>query len=52
MNDDITQRLARMESKLTQLMLHMGLDPTVRKYDTPRLVNSPQVWRKRDGHLS
>lgn len=45
MDDEDKLRLARIESKLSQLMLHMGLDPAVRKYDAPRLDGSPKVWR-------
>lgn len=44
MNDnDVTNRLKRIESRLAQLMLHMGLDPAVRTYSTPRVMS--QVWR-------
>lgn len=32
----LEERLIRLESRLSQLMLHMGLDPQVRLYDTPR----------------
>ena len=31
----IETRLARMEARECQLMYHMGLDPKVRKYDSP-----------------
>lgn len=33
MNNDIEKRLARIESRLVQLMLHMGIDPNERKYE-------------------
>jgi hypothetical protein len=34
MRDDIEKRLARIESRLVQLMLHMGIDPNERKYES------------------
>jgi hypothetical protein len=37
---DIKDRQIRMETRLVQLMLHMGLDPNVRQYDRPRTVLS------------
>ena len=53
--DQLSERLIRIESRLAQLMLHMGLDPQLRKYDVPRVDPGtpelkegwPQVWRKR-----
>lgn len=44
---EIASRLARIESRLVQLMYHMGLDPAVDKLLKPRVT--PQVWRKREG---
>lgn len=32
----LDQRMARIESRLCQLMFHLGLDPNVRMYDEPR----------------
>lgn len=32
----IEERLVRIESRLVQLMYHLGLDPHVRTYDAPR----------------
>jgi hypothetical protein len=38
-------RTKRMETRLAQLMMHMGLDPAVRVYDVPRAMPpGPQVW--------
>lgn len=34
MSNDIEKRLARIESRLVQLMLHMGIDPNERKYES------------------
>ena len=48
---DLASRMSRIESKLSQLMLHMGLDPAVRKYDTPRLAPYPDVWRLRSKEM-
>lgn len=45
MDDELMTRLKRIESKLSQLMLHVGLDPAVRMYDSPPLERKPQVWR-------
>jgi hypothetical protein len=33
MNSEIDNRLARIESRLVQLMLHMGLNPYEKQYD-------------------
>lgn len=40
---EILDRMIRIESRLVQLMLHVGLDPSAKRYDTPRIT--PQVWR-------
>lgn len=32
----LDQRMSRIESRLCQLMFHLGLDPNVRQYDEPR----------------
>lgn len=36
--EHLDSRLARIESRLCQLMYHLGLDPNVRMYDEPRDV--------------
>jgi hypothetical protein len=51
--DEILKRLARIEARLCQLMLHVGLDPQERVYDEPRPVEQrnqemARVWRQRD----
>lgn len=35
---EILERLVRTEARLSQLMLHFGLDPSIRLYDSPRRV--------------
>ena len=32
-SEPIEQRLARIESRLVQIMLHLGIDPYVKTYD-------------------
>ena len=34
--EQLVERMARMESRLCQLMFHLGLDPAQRLYDEPR----------------
>ena len=34
MPHDLEKRMTRMESRLVQLMIHLGLDPYERTYDT------------------
>lgn len=36
--DQLDARMARVESRLCQLMYHLGLDPNVRMYDEPRVM--------------
>jgi hypothetical protein len=40
-------RLARVESKLTQLMIHMGLDPSRKVYDNLTTLTQPKVHDER-----
>lgn len=35
-------RLARIETRLVQLMLHMGLNPYEKAYDTQRQATTPK----------
>lgn len=47
-------RMVRIESRLCQLMQHMGLDPHIHKYDEPKQEppsfkhNGNGVWKQRD----
>ena len=38
---DIDRRLARLESRLVQLMLHMGLNPYEKAYDATKQQPRP-----------
>lgn len=44
---EMSSRMARIESRLVQLMYHMGIDPAVDKLLKPRPTHL--VWRKREG---
>ena len=49
MSDDIkalAQRLARIESRLVQLMIHLGLDPYAQTYE----AESPITQRRMEGN--
>lgn len=37
--ETIEQRLIRIESRIVQLMLHLGMNPYERKYDAPAPQN-------------
>lgn len=39
MNETERRRLARIESRLVQLMFHLGMDPYAKFYDSPSSVN-------------
>lgn len=49
-NNDLLQRVVRMESRLVQLMYHMGLDPTLDKLNRPRATHL--VWRQREKEVT
>lgn len=56
--EDLKQRMTRIESRLCQLMLHLGLDPNSHEYDSAALSDdfrepvrkrTPyRVWRDRE----
>lgn len=39
--DEIERRLTRIESRVVQLMMHFGMDPSVRAYDQQDLRTHP-----------
>lgn len=53
-DDDEKRRLVRVESRLVQLMLHLGLDPYVHRYaqDDPRNLSPETLVALRKGPTS
>jgi len=39
MNESESRRLARIESRLVQLMYHLGMDPYAKYYNAPSSIN-------------
>lgn len=39
MNESESRRLARIESRLVQLMYHLGMDPYAKYYNSPSSIN-------------
>lgn len=43
---DLDQRMARIESRLVQLMLHMGLNPYEKTYATDKAKQRPHPGQR------